>query len=364
MFYSSSYERKGREGRAGRILFTLLLLMALGAYMIFATRHMDEVPSLTRSWAVQVGSSELSDRESDRWLPFIGEEYFGYLSPRGDVLYREEILFHVAVSEGEHVNYSRMGESLVSKRPAEDYFYRIDGDGYPVYRNGNLFLVSHDRMSIMAVGDSGERLFQLDFPSIVTSFDTGPRFMVVGLLNGRTEVFDLSGAHLSTLQIEDSNRPVYGVAVSANGSYMAVLWGDGPQHLSLYRNGENTMEEVARFSREEAILWEGLLRFSRDEQLLLYESTEGISVIDIEAASQRHIRFPGSVFDLHSEGRGGPIFVAGNSEKKGFIRMYTESGRMVAQERLSTPIRHVYPYGEGFICTSDGVAMRVEGKSL
>jgi len=325
---------------------------------------MEEVPSLSRTWSVDVETAELSQQGSARWLPFIGEDFFGYLSPEGDLLYREEVLFHVAVSEGEHVNYSRMGESLVSKRPSEDYLYRIDGDGYPVYRDGNLFLISHDRMSLMAVGDSGDELFRIDFSSIVTSFDTGPGYMMVGLLNGKTEIFDLSGAHISTLQIEESSRPVYGVAVSADGSYAAVLWGGGPQHLSLYRSGEDTMEETARFSREKPILWEGLLRFSRDGKLLFYETTDGVSVVDIHASSERQIHFSGNLFEVYSSGKGDAVFVAGNREKQGFLHVYTETGRTVAKERLSTAINHVYPYGSGIVCTSGGVAMRIEGGNL
>jgi len=369
--YQSTYERHDGNGSLGSILFRVLLILLLIAYLVLAPRPLDENPTVHRIWTRNTLEEEAEGLEGRRWIPFVGEKHFGYLSEEGELLYREETLFHVAITEAAHVNYSRMGQTLLEKRPIEEYFFRIEGNGYPVYRNGLLYLISHDRMSLSRVGESGEVLYRLDFASLITSFDAGDDSLVVGLLNGRSEVFAPDGAHRETLQAQEDGGPVYSVAVSPQGDYTAVQWGAGPQYLSIFSKKGEVLEEVERFSRERPILWEGLIRFSTDQRLLFCETVDGLSIIDIEAEEETGLRIEGSLFDVYSEGIGAPLYVTGNSlrrastdgkaEELGFLHIYTVEGAVVTKEWFDASISSLFPLDGGIVCATGDTVLFLKG---
>jgi hypothetical protein len=154
------------------------------------------------------------------------------------------------------------------------------------------------------------------------------------------------------------------VEFSGGGRYLAVLWGDGPQHLSLYRRNEGELVEVDRFSSDEPILWEGLLRYSADEQLLFYESPGGLAVVDIAAGRRDFIELRGRVFDVRSAGRGEPVYVTGNRNGRGYVHMYTPRAELITAERIAEPITHIYALSGGILCTAGDRAVLLRGGRL
>ena len=371
MFSRYSLDRSERS--SGKILFRILVVLALIAYCLFAPRQLEEIPGFRLVWSTDVvqgtplmnsDDAAVPGSEADvpEWIPFVTEDEFGYLSGDGRLLYRETILFDVAVSDSSFVNYSRMGESLVARTPRDHYFYGVNADGYPVYREGELFLISHDRMSIIAVGEAGDRAYRLDFPSIVTSFDYSSGIVAVGLLDGSVELFSSEGKSIDTLKPQEKNRPVYGVAISRRGTFISCIWGDEPQHTSVYRVKEEDFREVERFTEDEVMVRETLVRFSADEKLLFYERQGAVAVVDLTRMERRHIPVRGRIFDLYSEGKGHPLFVAGNGTGVGFISVFDDRGELLTEERLPAGVTYFYPHGNGIVCTAGGRAFFINGE--
>ncbi|MFP4179145.1 MAG: hypothetical protein ACLFSA_03750, partial [Spirochaetaceae bacterium] len=352
--------------------FRLFILFALLAYLLFAPSSIEKVPVFSRIWSEDITESGVEDSVEgySSWLPFLGESELGYLSPEGKLLYREELLFHAAVDEGTHVNYTRTGETPGVYRAKEDSLVDIEPEGFPVFRDRSLYLVSPDRMSIISIDENGKEKFRFDFSSLITGFDVRSDLMVIGLLNGKAELFSREGERRAVLTPRKNSRPVYGAAVSPGGDKVSLLWGDGPQYVSIFdvdaqelSEGEAPAER-GRVTRDKAVLSEALMRFSGDGTLLYYETPSGCAVLDIAELEEREIPFSGSLFDITSKGRGAPLYVLGNREEEGFIRVYSQTGTPITSETLQGRLSYFYPYGSGGVYTAGGTAVFFEGGSL
>ncbi len=356
----------GAEKKSGKTLLTILVVILLPVYLLLAPSRIEESYGFRRVWTVNLHevSAEggaVSKSETGHVFPFVGSRFFGYLDEEGRVLFREEILFDVAVSQDSFINYSRMGESLVYRSPNESFFYRIDGEGYPVYRRNRLFLLSHDRMSIISIAPGGESRFRLDFPSLITSLDAGPKTIAVGLLNGTAAIHDLDGKRITVLQPTEDKRPVYAVALSPKGSYVALVRGYGPQQLTVFRKKSGEVKELKRWSTEEAILREVLLRFSDDERLLFREKANGIERIDLAKMEAKHIPFKAGLFDIHAKGLGHPILIVGNDAARGRILLCDDEGEIITDEMVRGGIPFSAALENDFLITAEDKAVRIEG---
>ncbi|MFW6343245.1 MAG: hypothetical protein ACOC2B_00740, partial [Sediminispirochaetaceae bacterium] len=65
-----------------------------------------------------------------------------------------------------------------------------------------------------------------------------------------------------------------------------------------------------------------------------------------------------------SKGRGAPLYVLGNREEEGFIRVYSQTGTPITSETLQGRLSYFYPYGSGGVYTAGGTAVFFEGGSL
>ncbi|MFO7848384.1 MAG: hypothetical protein R6V67_00365, partial [Spirochaetia bacterium] len=349
----------------GRLFF----LIALLAYLLTAPRHIERVPFFSRIWSTDITGTEVEDSSEvySTWIPFLGESELGYLSPEGKVVYREELQHYAAMSEGAHVNYTKEGETPGLYRARQESLVEIEPEGYPVFRNGSLYLLSGDRMSIISIDESGKERFRLDFASLITGFDVGRDLMVVGLLNGKAELFTIEGERRAGLKPQEERRPVYGAAVSPSEDTVSLVWGDDPQYVSLFETDREKLSEGeepaerGRITRDQAVLTETLMRFSSDGNFLFYETASGCAILDIQDMEEVELDFSGSVFDFTSRGGEAPLYVLGNKEEEGFIRIYNKSGSLITAETIPGRITHFYPYGTGGVYTSEGRSVFIEG---
>lgn len=371
MFSSSSYYRNRKKDKKHKTLFRVLLILALFAYLALMPRPVREVPAFRQMWATDIGGgAEAGMEEAEKSLssaaetiPFAGETHFGYLSESGSLLLQKKIRYRIAMGEDSYINYSRMGDSLSAEMPKAGLVYRIHAEGYPVYRNGGLFVLSHDSMSIIAAGKDGQQKYRLDFSTMITDFDAGSGLVAAGLLNGKAEVFSAeNGEHITALEPQEDNRPVYGLAISPDGTYVSLLWGDGPQHMSLYRREKQSFREVQRFSGEEAIRWEGFVSFSEDETMLFYETPSGCSIVDLSNMEAHGVSISGTLYDVMAKGKGHPIYLVENTREGGRLHVLTEDGERIAGGKFSDEVTFLVREKEGVVCTSGGKVVYINGR--
>jgi hypothetical protein len=340
--------------KGGRFLGRFILLLLIIGYLLAAMIPVPEQPKVVREWSVSLAEEKTSgvaettgggngDRNETEWIPFRTSKRFGYVSPQGEILFLETVLDGAAVSSTGFINYSRMGEALVMRVPREQYMYTITGGGLPFFRGGKLWLLENDATGIAAIGETGDRRFSLQFGTVITSLDAGGGITAAGLLDGTLHVFDTEGTLLWKQGSDDGeNGVVYGVAVSPDGTRIAVVRGLDPQRVVLYSvaEGEMVKEYEGRF--EQALRREVYTAFSAGGELLFAETSEGAWFRSLASQRERKIRTEGMITDYLLPSSQSPLFIGTAGQSGGTLSMLSVSDGLYARERYPSPVTMLY----------------------
>jgi hypothetical protein len=342
----------------------MIMLVLIIAYLLAAMHRVPEQVKPVREWSQSLSSSAVaSASEREERIPFFTHEQYGYVSPEGELLLRGEVLDGVAVDRSGYINYSRFDEALVKRGPRGEHLYTIQGGGIPFFRKGRLWLLAGDATGITAVAASGERLYHLDFGTVITSLDSGTDVTAVGLLDGTVQLFDASGRLMWKLGEGEAVRgTVYGVAVSPEDARVAYVHGLRPQRISLYSISPNG--PVKEFERDfsGSRRSELLTAFGQDGRLLMSERDGGVWLRNLRSGVQRRVSLPGELIDYHLPGAEDPLFLASNEGGQGVLTICSVEGGVYSSERFPAEIAMLQGGPEGiYVITAEAIhKVRIE----
>jgi hypothetical protein len=185
-----------------------LFLLLLGLYIFLFPFPLSKETYLLPVWVKDVSHSETSPGDSQSSpIPFRLGDTFGFVSEKGALSLSEAVLYDVSFDEnfssgGGFVSFSSVSDNLVFRDRKGDFLFTIETFGYPILMNGRIFVISTDRQTLAEYDDTGAVLWRKSYTSIITaahatSLGNSDPLIVVGLLNGRTEVLSRSGSWFS-----------------------------------------------------------------------------------------------------------------------------------------------------------------------
>ncbi|MCE1195693.1 hypothetical protein LWX53_04285 [bacterium] len=110
---------------------------------------------------------------------------------------------------------------------------------------GRYFIARGDLQGVSEVDRSGKQLWVAEFPSPVTVVDITEKLSAWGLLDGSIHLVDSDGTMNSAVKpaskgVSSRFACAYGLALSPDGSRLAVLFGLEPQHFAVFeRRGKD-----------------------------------------------------------------------------------------------------------------------------
>jgi len=160
---------------------------------------------------------------------------------------------------------------------------RIPDTGYPVTRNGQLFLYRNDSGTLSKINpQNGRRLWTKEFISPITVLDGIPGKTLVGLLDGRMELIDDTGKALLDYSPGGSRvEAVYGGALSGDGSKIALISGLDPQRFVLLEERKNGYRPVAHHDTGTDFRRLVSIDFIRNDRQVLYENNGYVNVVNL-----------------------------------------------------------------------------------
>ncbi len=322
--------------RERKIFLRISILLVLIAYVLYAGNEVRPGTSYIQRWTVELEGSESSERVEPGWIPFIVTDYFGYVSPDGSDVFMDAIQGRVALLPQVFCNYDKLGNNLVIRDPVQNYMYPVDVLGYPIAKDSIFFVISADMTGVTACSAEGEFLFDRRFTSLISSIDCSSGVVSIGLLKGRTEVFDTEGNNITSFESSGSRiDAVYGTAVSSNGKMIAVTHGLEPQFVSLYRSQAGQYVQLKRFSLDGERRSQVLMAFSEDNTQLLVETAGGVELIDTtEPFVRSSIPLEGRLIDYEFPSLDAPIYLLSSDGASGILGIYRRDGTLYNQERF------------------------------
>jgi len=182
-------------------------------------------------------------------FPFQLNPHFGYINSEGALAFMDSVQGGVALTQDGFINYSTVSETHVY----QDGYGRIErviqASGYPVLRAGRVFVLGPGGARLSEWGETGGRMWEREFGSLITAFDASATTTVVGLLSGELVFLDEDGQEIQRYRGRRSRVPVvYGLDVEEAGSRVALVSGLDPQIVTvLEHDGERF---APRFERE------------------------------------------------------------------------------------------------------------------
>jgi hypothetical protein len=153
--------------------------------------------------------------------------------------------------------------------------------GYPVARNGNLFLYDGEGRIGKIRPANGGVLWRREYLSPVTVLDSVEGRTLIGLLDGRVEILDDDQGVVFEYKPGGSRiEAVYGGALSSDGSMVALVAGLDPQRFILLQERKNGFRPV--FHRDTGTDYRRSVRvgFVRGDHEVLYETEGSATSVD------------------------------------------------------------------------------------
>lgn len=172
-------------------------------------------------------------------LAFAGDRFVGYYSSS-----QEKI-----VAFGRREEYPVIEDGFAIAREGKGYRYLGFGDqvsiplgegGVPLSLGGVPFVIRDDQMAVAKLGGEGGVAWRYEFGRIVTGASVASSLSAWGTLSGEAILLDGKGLpryviNPSAFGLYAKYPCVYGIALSPDGSTLALLHGLEPQRLTIFQ---------------------------------------------------------------------------------------------------------------------------------
>jgi len=271
-------------------LFIFSLILFIFYFILFPYTTEKEIsvkPLIVHNLEQETTPSDILSEEE--LYSFKTGNFFGYLDKNGNVLFKDTVLYNVALSDYGFINYSSIqneNQTLVFMNPGGNYIQSFNLPGYPFFSdNGKrLFIIKIDATGFREVAYDGDEIWSAGFASIITSFSANEEYVVVGLLNGMIKVFSRSGECIYSYLSDESRLSVmYGTAISRNSRTITALSGIDPQNLLVFRKGSMNYNNPVKKEIIQEIRRAGYIDYTYKDKYLLFESGDGMNAMDMRS---------------------------------------------------------------------------------
>lgn len=256
---------------------TLVLLLL---YLAVFPRPLGTELVVRAEGATMLQNAEPSSRGTTAPLfPFQLDPHFGYIDSEGKLAFMDSVQGGVAMTKDGFINYSAVSETHVYQDGHGRIEQVIQAPGYPVLRAGRVFILGPGGAKLSEWGETGARMWEREFGSLITAFDATATATVVGLLTGELVFLDANGQEIQRYQGRSSRVPVvYGLDFEETGNRVAVVSGLDPQIVTVLQYDDERYVPV--FEREIAS------ELREPVTVRFFESAERIGLEQVDAEGQ------------------------------------------------------------------------------
>jgi len=291
------------DERPNRLINVLIALSFL-VYFFVAAIPLKKELALHPVWARDISkdASSASPLSTEHSLVFNFGGRYGSVSSDGIVELSRETSFDAAISDKAIIPYTRESSALEVLKPDGASLSRIQGEGWPFFRSGRLFLASPEMNSVSEYTLDGKLLWSYDYPFTITEFDAASSLTIAGLLDGTLECVDSKGLSVLSFAPGGSRiEVVLGAALDPNEEAIAAVCGaDRQRFILLVKKGDTFKVQYHKYLdsdyREPVSV-----RFTQDGRYILYRQPDGIMIFDRSNGTESLLPIRAQSFEVASD---------------------------------------------------------------
>ncbi|MDR0513054.1 MAG: WD40 repeat domain-containing protein [Treponema sp.] len=289
----------------------LIALAFFAVYFFAAARPVTEETVLLPRWVSSlytddhINISAFSGEGEQNPMPFrIGPRH-GFINRYGNFLINQTTTNHLASSETFWAEHGATPEQISVMNPHGNLALTIDNpQGFPLFLDGRVFIVGAEENSLTAIGEAGQMLWQHDLTAPLTAIDAANGRVLAGTLNGAIELLDFEGRQVIAPFEPGGSRlqAIFGVAISASGTQLAVISGIDQQRFLLLEQAGDIFRVAHHEFLGEGFRREVHITFADNDRRVIFERGEGLGIFDVSARTSVTVPLRGEVALLDNSG--------------------------------------------------------------
>lgn len=308
-----------------KIILPVLIILAI-LYIIMAARPLSPEIQFVPVWTVDLeGYTESGDESADeedfgRAIFFKLGQTLGYFTPEGKILRYITFPFKATISDDSYALYGTSSPEMQIVSPGGKQLGKISVTGYPHFMADRKFIFLPGGSSFARLNDDGSTAWTYEGFSPITAFSSSSSGIVAGFASGKVLGFDNDGNIMRDYEPGGSNHEVIlGAAISESSRYIATLSGqDGQRFVISRKSGESYGDHASIVfykSLQEELNRQVLIKFSRNESKVFYNSAGGIGIVSCDNFRSTEIPIKERILSILESGDGKEVFIL--SKKNG-----------------------------------------------
>ncbi|MDR0389399.1 MAG: WD40 repeat domain-containing protein [Spirochaetaceae bacterium] len=248
---------------------------------------------------------------SGRLIPFRLGQHFGYVDSAGRFTVNRIQENYISLSPGAWTEYPQLPEVLDIRNPRDETMQTVPSpSGYPVFLDGDLYLMGGDQVSLKALDGEGNDTWTYFFGAPLTGIDAAAGAILAGLLDGTIELISSEGVLLYTFEPGGSRIPcIYGCAISEDASKIALISGLDEQRFLFLEKSGDTYRVAYHESLGEGFRRPVQLYFIDSGRRAVFERPGGLGIFDTVQRKSVTLPLRGNVYAIDNQGGGDFLFV-------------------------------------------------------
>ena len=249
------------------------LLVLLFLYILLAPEKENYALKILPAWSSDLKIENNIDKNT--LIPFRLKKEFGYISSSGNISYINEIFYNVTQNNNYFINYSTITDNLIINRNDGSFVTNLKTDGFPFFIDERLFVVSANSKRVSEWNIDGNNLFTFENESELTSCDANKNIFIIGTVDGSVTVIDKEKKAEKLLKPELSRiNAVYGIAVSDNSDFIAMITGIDPQYMIIMKKKNNKYNRFYTYQFADNLRYSRYISFFNNDRYLCFESSK------------------------------------------------------------------------------------------
>ena len=308
-----------------KIIAPIFIVLAL-LYIIIASRPLSPEIQFLPVWTVDLESFTKGEVESAREEDFKNAVAFklgqtlGYFTPEGKILSYITFPYKATVSDHSYALYGTSSEEMQITAPSGEALGKISVTGFPYFTSDRKFIFLPGGSSFSKLNEDGSVAWTYEGFSPITAFSSSSTGTVAGFANGTVLGFDNEGNITHNYEPGGSNYEVIlGAAISESSKYIATLSGQDGQRFVISKKtsesyGAHTSIVFYKSTAEE-LNRQVLIKFSKDEKKVFYNSASGIGIVNCRTFKDTEIPIKGRILSILESDDENEIFVLSKEGK-------------------------------------------------
>lgn len=294
-----------------RKYWIVLGLLFFTVYLFTASAPIPKESVLIQRWIVSLDSPEETVQRQNTLVPFQLGGHFGYVDESGMFSINRKTDSNTSLSSEAWTEYDSIPESFILHDPYGSDIYAVNNpDGYPYICDDVVFIIGSDQTTLTTLDKAGNKNWTFDFPSPLTSLDTGGSIIAAGTLDGSIYLLHQDGRLVHTFEPGGSRLSVIlSVRISADDRHVAVISGIDSQRFLLLERFSDSYKVVYHEYLETGFRRPVFLSFIANDTRLIFEREQALGLFHIDTFSSSSVPFEGTLIGLEEDGSDGRIFL-------------------------------------------------------